>query len=140
MDNEFAIFNIGQTTPEPSIILPVEMNGVSVSMELDTGASLSILSKMLWKEKFPEAELLPSTVHLKTYTGEELKVLGQTHVDINYEGQNCKLPLQLVEGNEPALFGRNWLKTIKLNWGTIKKVTSDLDDVLTKHKQVLSMS
>ena len=41
-----------------------------------------------------------------------------------------------MKGNGPALFGRNWLKDIKLNWGTIKKVTYDLDDLLTKHKEV----
>ena len=34
------------------------------------------------------------------------------------------------------LLGRNWLKSIKLNWGTIKKVTNDLEQVLNNHTDV----
>ena len=34
------------------------------------------------------------------------------------------------------LLGRNWLKAIKLNWGTIKKVTNDLEQVLNNHNKV----
>ena len=135
-DDEFQIFKIGQTAPEPSIIIPLEINGVPVPMELDTGASLTVISETLWKEKFPTSTLEPSNIRLKTYTGEELKVLGQATVAIKYGEQNCNLPVQIVKGNGPALFGRNWLKDIKLNWGTIKKVTYDLDDVLTRHKEV----
>ncbi len=41
-----------------------------------------------------------------------------------------------MEGRGPLLLGRNWLKTIKLNWGTIKKVTNDLDQVLHNHNEV----
>ena len=69
-------------TPKPAIILPMEINRVSVPMELDTGASLTILSEDMWKEKFPDTELKPITVRLKTYTGEELKVISQAQVDI----------------------------------------------------------
>ena len=34
------------------------------------------------------------------------------------------------------LLDRNWLKSIKLNWGTIKKVTNDLEQVLNNHTDV----
>ena len=34
------------------------------------------------------------------------------------------------------MLGRNWLRNIRLNWGTIKRISDDLDDVLTKHKEV----
>ena len=34
------------------------------------------------------------------------------------------------------MLGRNWLKNIRLNWGTIKRISDDLDDVLTKHRKV----
>ena len=75
-DDEFQIFKIGQTAPEPSIIIPLEINGVPVPMELDTGASLTVISETLWKEKFPTSTLEPSNIRLKTYTSEELKVVG----------------------------------------------------------------
>ena len=41
-----------------------------------------------------------------------------------------------MEGSGPALFGRNWLRTVKLDWGSIKKVTTDLESVISEHKEV----
>lgn len=32
--------------------------------------------------------------------------------------------------------GRNWLHGIRLNWGSIKRVASNLDEILDKHKEV----
>ena len=32
--------------------------------------------------------------------------------------------------------GRNWLHGIKLNWGSINKMSSKLDEVLSEHKEV----
>ena len=56
---------------------------------------------------------------------------------MTYEGQQCQLPLQIVQGTGPALVGRNWLRAIKRNW-VIVKVASDLDIILAKHKQVFN--
>ena len=65
-----------------------------------------------------------------------MKIKGQASVEVNYNGQNVTLPLQIVEGSGPALFGRNWLRTVKLDWGLIKKVTTDLESVISEHKEV----
>ena len=37
-------------------------------MELDTGASVSLISEKVWRERLPKAELLKSDTLLKTYT------------------------------------------------------------------------
>ena len=115
-------FNIGTGSPEPSIVVPVSINGTDILMELDTGATVSVMSEQMWKDKFStSAPLEPSPLKLKTYTGEHLKIKGQASVEANYNGQNVTLSLQIVEGSGPALFGRNWLRTVKLDWGSIKK-------------------
>ena len=48
------------------------------------------------------------------------------------------MPLQIIKGQGPSLFGRNWLRKIKLNWCSIKKISCDLqlDNVLAKHQSV----
>ena len=130
------LFHVHESNPEPSIVIPVQINGTKVSMELDTGASVSVMSESTWKEKFSQYKLQPSSVQLKTYSGENLNVLGQLQVNVECNDQRSKLPIQIVEGRGPMLLGRNWLKTIKLNWGTIKKVTNDLDQVLHNHNEV----
>ena len=43
-NDDFKLFHIHQEKPEPSIMVPVKVSGVSFSMEPDTGASVSIMS------------------------------------------------------------------------------------------------
>ena len=119
-------------------MIPVKVNGKDYSMELDTGASVSIMSEEDWKKRFPTAPLQRSQVKLRTYTGEALDIVGQAHVQIAYQHQTANLPLQIIKGRGPSLFGRNWLRDIKLNWGSIKKISCDLDNVLAKHKSVFN--
>ena len=38
-------------SPEAGISLNVQVNGVTLAMELDTGASVTIMFEMLWQEK-----------------------------------------------------------------------------------------
>ena len=73
---------------------------------------------------------------MKTYTGEALEIIGQALVEVTYQDQTTKLSLQILKGNGPNLFGRNWLKNIKLNWGSIKKISCDLDSMLSSHQSV----
>ena len=46
----------------------------------------------------------------------------------------------MVEGNGTSLLGRNWLSTVKLNWGLVKQVSSDLDQVINKHSSLFDNS
>ena len=51
------------------------IEGQSVQMEIDTGASLSLVSEETQQELWPTAVLQKTSVQLKTYTGTPLKVL-----------------------------------------------------------------
>ena len=57
-------------------------------------------------------------------------------MEVTYQDETTKLSLQILKGNGPNLFGRNWLKNIKLNWGSIKKISCDLDSMLSRHQSV----
>ena len=62
------------------MVVSPEVNGTPITMELDSGASVSIMSEKLWKAKLPTVPLEPSDTVLRRYTGEPLKVLGQIRV------------------------------------------------------------
>ena len=88
-------------------------------MEVDTGEALSIISETIRLAIFPEDTLHPSTLILKTYTDERLKVTGTLNVRVRYGDQKQKLVLVVVAGNGPSLLGRNWLKYICIDWSSI---------------------
>ena len=76
---------------------------------------------------------------MQTYLGEPINVKGQVQVEVQYEQQQVKLPLVIVDGNGPSLFGRQWLDCIKLNWRLINHVQSEtLQSVLDHHQEVFN--
>ena len=107
-------------------------------MELDTGASSSIISQQTFAQIGHIRELKPSTVRPTSYSGHEIKVLGTVDVEVSYEGVQKVLPLLIVEGTGPSLFGRNWLMHFRLNLQSVQQVQQkgDLELVLDKYNLV----
>ena len=87
-------------------------------MEVDTGASVSIMAENLFYKLWPRRSLRETAIRLQTYSKEPIVVLGTTDVQVAYEDQVVILPL-IVRGEGPTLLGRNWLNQLKLNWSKI---------------------
>ena len=102
----------------------IQINGKGVKMEVDTGTSITFMSENTYKELWPNSKeaLKPSQIKLKTYTGQQIQVHGSKMVQVQYGKQAKRLPLVVVNGSRPTLLGRDWLKEIRLDWGTIFKV------------------
>ena len=92
-DSTYNLFTIAGSGQEP-LLVEVTVNGSPVQMELDTGASLSLLSNSTY-EKIPSLQLQPTDVQLKTYTGEA--VLGEAKVTVNYGKQTQQLMVYVVK-------------------------------------------
>ena len=129
----------------PPILLEVNVDGHDVKMELDTGASVSVCSFNRFQELWPNSErrLQPCGLLLHTFSGETLKVRGEVQVTVVYRGETFKLPLVVVDGAGPLLFGRNWLERIRLDWRTICTVAAPiqavcLEPLLSKYTDVFS--
>ena len=117
--------------------LQVLINGKPVQMELDTGATVSVISEHEWNQLFPVTNnLQPYTGKpLRGYSGKQLDIAGQATVQVIYEQQVTDLPLVIIAGmKRPALFGRNWLEAIKLNWMELYKIQSNkMQHLVEKH-------
>ena len=74
--------------------------------------------------------LKKSTMTLKIYTGEPLTVIGEALVRVQYGNQEAHLPLVVVEGRSPSLFGGNWLLAIQLKWNHISQ---GIEEILNKY-------
>ena len=110
--------------------VPLVVNGKKLLMELDTGAAVSIISDHTRRSLFPDLPLRDSSLTLRTYTEEQMEVVGQLNVRVQYGDQVEKLVLVVVGGNGPSLFGRNWLKYLKLNWSKIASIHSSRSETL----------
>ena len=130
--------------PKPAIKVDLFLEGKPVHMELDTGAPVSLMTWTTFNSLFPGYSLQPCNLPMQTYLGEPIRVRGQARVEVQYEQQCEKLPLVIVDGNGPSLFGRQWLDSIKLNWKSInpnwKSInhvqSKTLQSVLDRHQEV----
>ncbi|KAL2077680.1 hypothetical protein ACEWY4_027184 [Coilia grayii] len=126
------------------IIIRPRIEGQLIDMELDTGAAVSLISRELYETKFGHLGLRNTDVVLKTYTGELLQPEGMLKVWVKLNRQKARLPLYVVKGTSPPLFGREWLRNIKLDWREIKtvrtghKANDSLKNVLNRHAEVFS--
>ena len=121
--DQWPIFTV-KTENQKDISLYLEIEGKSLKMELDAGAAVSIISEKVYHELFGKIPLKPSTILLKTYTSEAVHVLGEMDVKVKYETQSATLPLVVVTGTGPSLFGQNWLSCFTLDWVNIKFTTT----------------
>ena len=76
----------------------MDIDGKSVSMEINTGAAISIMSQESYKELWPDRDLKESKARLRTYSGEYLKVLGETETRVSHSNNHAKLPIVIVQG------------------------------------------
>ena len=70
-------------------------------MELDTGASVTLVSETTWVDKLDKPPLQPCNLSLQSHPNNSLKVLGQCQVHVNVCGKEAHLPLIVVEGSGP---------------------------------------
>ncbi len=115
---------------------------MDLRMEVDTGASMSIISEQSYHQVFPAGQRpqqQSTRIRLCTYTGEVIKVLGVINVSVNYNSQRATLPLLVVSGDGPSLLGRDWLQTVRLDWKELHHIQApsspSLQDILDRHTE-----
>ena len=95
------------------------------------------MSKHVYDTELSDYPIQPVAVILRNYSGEEIPVVGKITVPVKYENQEHILDLIVVEGNLPALFGRDWFSRIRVDWKNVFNVTTVFVDTRlwkTKHR------
>ena len=80
------MFALTSNSSEPYKVT-MNVEGSDLNMEVDTGASKSIMSEETYKSLCGRSKHLvleDTSVRLRTYTGESLNVLGQMTVKVKY--------------------------------------------------------
>ena len=101
----------------------IKVSSMPVTMEIDTGCSVSLLSHTEWarlKEKAPKLTLDTQNVPcLRTYSGHTIQPLGRTLLDVYHNDTQYQLYALVVPGTGPNLLGRDWLSVLQLNWAKL---------------------
>ncbi|XP_019858297.1 PREDICTED: uncharacterized protein K02A2.6-like isoform X2 [Amphimedon queenslandica] len=140
-EDDLGVFQIQSiSSHSPPIMISLKLNGQTIEMELDTGASVSLISEEVKDKYLPHVPLQPTHIRLQTYTAQSIKVLGKCQVTVKYGVQEKSLVVIVVAGKRPCLFGRNWLKHIVLDWSSISHVSlaekQKVDKVCSKYGAV----
>ncbi|ETW98967.1 MAG: hypothetical protein ETSY2_41820 [Candidatus Entotheonella gemina] len=145
---DYNLFEVGTQDKVDPYMVPVVIDGANLLMEIDTGSALTLISQTtfsaLWpQEKSPHLE--STSIRLRTYSGEELRVVGRAVVRVRCGGQvEEDLGLVVVGGEGPSLLGRDWLGRLRLDWREIRMLKTTLDTpdtleaVLAKHSSLFS--
>ena len=92
----------------PPYVVELFVNGALLQMELDTGAAVTRISEKTYRNLWKQTpKLKPTSTRLRTYSGQQLVVLGTFNVQAKYEAQSAEVPLVVVKGSGPSLLGRN---------------------------------
>eukprot|EP00731_Ephydatia_muelleri_P019911 Em0012g736a len=106
----------------------IEINGRPVTMEVDTGATVSLISEKNWKDILSGTPLKMSSLILQTYTAKQ-------------KWENVEwLPSMVTsrkKGHGPSLLDHEWLRSIQLSIGQVTVDTSTkIEQLLQKYGDV----
>ena len=96
----------------------LELNGIVVQFEVDTGAELSTIPLATYYDKLQHVALQPSSVILRQYDGTVLPSKGEITVKAS-QGQQAYIGSFIIVENadrQLPLLGRDWLYRLRLDW------------------------
>ena len=139
----YTLFPVQDPSRKP-VTLRVLLNDSPLEMEVDTGAAASVISEKTYWALWPKQrrpQLQDTSILLRTYTGEQLKVKGQVSVAVCYGGTTMSLNLLVVAGRGPSLMGRDWLYKLKPNLGIFHTsihvgMDNHIQELLSRHSEL----
>ena len=132
------------------LYMNLEVEGQQLTMELDTGASVSVIGMVQYQKYFRQIPLKKTKMRLEMYNMTISRPKGVIQVEVSHKERIHSLPLYVMDTGEPLL-GRNWLGEIKPEWPVIKTLRSNgtenmsvkdrqfaLDTIMQKYDAVFS--
>jgi len=81
--DKYSLHQVASHSSKP-LKIQVEINNKFVTMELNTGAAVTIMSEKSYQSLFPGLQLDNLSVKLKSYSGQTIPVVGQVDVAVKY--------------------------------------------------------
>ncbi|GAA53754.1 RNA-binding protein 1, partial [Clonorchis sinensis] len=126
---------------QPPYQVELQVNSAPMVFELDTGSAVTLCSEKSWQDNLGPTvkdKLQQAPVRLRTYTGEEVKLLGTKNVNVSYKGVTVNETIYIAEGNGPNLLGRDWLQQLPIL--TLNQVSTlpEVQSLIRNYEEVFS--
>ena len=108
-DESYTLFHISESREDP-IKVNMKLLNTPLEMEVDTGASLSVIDSKTFNsltKDLPEApKLVKYNAVFRTYTGEKIPIKGISKILVEYDDKLYpEMPITVIEGNGLSLIG-----------------------------------
>ena len=118
-------------------VVNVQLGRVQINCKMEVDTYRSTVSTHVYDTELSDYPIQPVGVILRNYSGEKIPMVGKITVPVKYENQEHIIELIVVEGNLPALFGRDWLSRICVDW---KNVFNVKVEVTKRDKELTDLS
>lgn len=123
INDMFSLSNVDKIV-EPEMV-EIEIEGKILKVEIDTGASRSVIPELIYKKLFNNCMLEKSSVRLRMYNGEIISPIGQITVKMrnkNLEVDGC---LVVVKNGLRPLLGRDLMKPLGFYISSLNYINSN---------------
>lgn len=148
-DNEYdGIYNLFTNENKDAIKTKIDLNGVSLEMEIDTGSPVTVISRNCFDNLTGTEKLERSKIILKGYSGELIYPVGRFDADVQWEGARHLISVHVVEGGGPPLLGRDFLQKFQIVLSCLNKfeetegicstTKSPIHNIINEYKSLFS--
>jgi len=131
------ISSIGNLKLNEPLIIDLVVNGQLMTFEVDSGASVTVIPKVIFDRYFKNTKVNKEKCNLSSVNGEPVTVIGQLIVDVGFsKNEIIKLPLIVTDNRvKKSLLGRSWLNELFPEWKNIfncHKINLECNEIYCK--------
>lgn len=93
-------------------MLPLKVNNINITSEIDTGAAVSVCSRKLYNKYFSDVAVKPSNVILKSYGNSLIRPYGSFEATVCYNNKQFSCEFLIIDNGGKPLVGRDILNKI----------------------------
>lgn len=109
----------------------LSVEGVNLDMQVDSGSSVSAISKDTYDKLYKDRPLIESDKVLTVYSGEKIKPVGIMPVNVVHNDQLFTSKLYVIDnGNCPPILGRKWMRELQVSLPIVAHMSCDKNDIV----------
>ena len=120
------------------LIVPGRLKGVALNMLVDSGSTISIISRSLWRalqRDYPELSLLPTAARIRTASGEEVPAVGRVAMDVELAGRHYMSLFYVLDSAETIILGMDFLARYEAECDWKRGILRLRGEEMLAHKQ-----